>query len=140
LLGVGQDVEHNLVGGLQVSLFDVTSPGDPRHLDSVVREHTPNETPIDPHAFLYWADDGIAVIPIDSWNYHQSGAALVLRVGDDQLTVLGTIRNPALAQDGYESGIERTLVIGDDLWTMSTAGLQVSGLHSLDREAWVPFR
>ena len=140
LLGVGQDVSGNEVRGLQVSLFDVSSPDDPRRLDHVTREHTPSETPIDPHAFLYWAAAGIAVLPIDSWNGAQSGAALVLRVTSGKLTVLGTIHNPGATNNGYETGIERTLVIGDQLWTMSSSGLRASGLHSLSREAWVPFK
>jgi hypothetical protein len=139
LLGVGQDVSGGMVRGLQVSLFDVDSPDDPQRLDNVTREHTPSESPIDPHEFLYWAADGIAVLPIDSWNYRQSGAALVLRVDRDTLTVLGTIHNPGGSSDGYDTGIERTLVLGDQLWTMSNSGLRASGLHSLDREAWVPF-
>jgi hypothetical protein len=109
-------------------------------LASVAREHTPSESPIDPHAFLYWAAEGIAVIPIDSWNYRQSGAALVVRVEGDKLAVLGTVRNPGGPSHGYDTGIERTMVIGDQLWTMSSSGLRVSGLHSLDRQAWVPFR
>jgi uncharacterized secreted protein with C-terminal beta-propeller domain len=140
LLGVGQDTSGGMVSGLQLSLFDVSAQDDPQRLDSLTREHTPNETPIDPHAFLYWATDRIAVVPIDSWNYRQSGAALVVRVDHNELTSLGTIRNPTVSNHGYPSGIERTLVIGDELWTMSSAGLQASGLHSLDREAWVPFR
>ncbi|MDT4917171.1 MAG: hypothetical protein QOI15_2277 [Pseudonocardiales bacterium] len=139
LLGVGQDVSGGLVSGLQISLFDVSSPDDPQRLDNVTREHTPSESPIDPHAFLYWATDRIAVVPIDSWNYRQSGAALVVRVDNEKLTVLGTIRNPVGSSNGYATGIERTLVIGDQLWTMSSSGLRVSDLHSLDREAWVPF-
>jgi uncharacterized secreted protein with C-terminal beta-propeller domain len=140
LLGVGQEVSGGVVRGLQVSLFDVSSPDDPQRLASVAREHTPSESPIDPHAFLYWAAEGIAVIPIDSWNYRQSGAALVVRVEGDTLAVLGTVRNPGGPSHGYDTGIERTMVIGDQLWTMSSSGLRVSGLHSLDRQAWVPFR
>jgi uncharacterized secreted protein with C-terminal beta-propeller domain len=139
LLGVGQDVTDGLVHGLQVSLFDVSSPDHPKLLAGVAREHTPSESPIDPHAFLYWAADGIAVIPIDSWNYRQSGAALVVKVDRDRLTVQGTIRNPGSAGNGYDTGIERTLVIGDQLWTMSGSGLRVSDLHTLDQRAWVPF-
>jgi uncharacterized secreted protein with C-terminal beta-propeller domain len=139
LLGVGENTSRGLVRGLQVSLFDINSPHDPKRLANVTREHTPSESPIDPHAFLYWAADGIAVIPIDSWNYRQSGAALVVRVAHDDLKVLGTIRNPGGSSNGYDSGIERTLVIGDQLWTMSNTGLRVSDLHSLDREAWVRF-
>jgi len=51
-----------------------------------------------------------------------------------------TIRNPAVATtDSYDTGIERTLVIGDDVWTMSSSGLLVSDLGSLHRRGWVPF-
>ncbi len=142
LLGVGEDVNaRGVVSGLQVSLFDVDSPAHPKRLDRVVQQHSPSETPIDPHAFLYWPASKLAVIPIDSWNQNQSGAALVVHVGTDDLTALGTIRNPAVSStDGYDTGIERTLVIGDDIWTMSSSGLQVSDMQTLSRRAWVPFQ
>ena len=140
LLGVGQDVDRRqLVSGLQVSLFDVADPAKPSRLDNVVRRHTPSESPLDPHAFLWWPATHTAVIPIDSWNPGQSGAALVVRVGTDHLTVQGTVRNPAVSTEGYDAGISRTLVIGDDLWTMSSSGLLVSSLQTLDRQGWVAF-
>jgi hypothetical protein len=141
LLGVGESVNRDgIVDGLQVSLFDVSSPADPKRLDRVTQQHSPSETPIDPHAFLYWPARNLAVIPIDSWNAQQSGAALVVRVGAQALTVVGTVRNPAVSTtDSYATGIERTMVIGDELWTMSSSGLQVSDLQSLERRAWVPF-
>jgi uncharacterized secreted protein with C-terminal beta-propeller domain len=141
LLGVGESVnDESIVTGLQVSLFDVSNAAAPRRLDRVVRAHTPSETPLDPHAFLYWPATGEAIMPIDSWNWTQSGAVLVLHVGTDKLSVVGTIRNPAVSSvNGYDSGIDRTLVIGTDIWTMSSAGLQVSDLRSLARQAWIPF-
>jgi hypothetical protein len=89
---------------------------------------------------MYWPATGTAVLPIDSWNPDQSGAALVVHVGNDALHVQGTIRNPAVSStDSYDTGIERTLVIGDDIWTMSSSGLQASDLHTLAKQAWVPF-
>jgi hypothetical protein len=141
LLGVGESVSPSgIVDGLQVSLFDVDTPAHPTRLDHVTKQHTPSETPIDPHAFLYWPDRKLAVIPIDSWNANQSGAALVVHVDGDDLSVVGTIRNPAVSSaDSYDTGIERTMVIGNDIWTMSSAGLQVSDIGSLDQRAWVPF-
>jgi uncharacterized secreted protein with C-terminal beta-propeller domain len=141
LLGVGQDVDgQERVTGLQVSLFDVSNANRPTRLDVIVRKHTPSETPLDPHAFLYWPATRTAVIPIDSWEPRQSGAALVVRVNGDGLTVAGTIRNPAVATtDSYDTGIERTLVIGGDVWTMSSSGLLVSDLDSLDRRGWIAF-
>jgi uncharacterized secreted protein with C-terminal beta-propeller domain len=142
LLGVGESVnDQQIVTGLQVSLFDVDSPAHPSRIARITRSHTPSESPIDPHAFLFWPATGTAVVPVNSWNAEQSGAALVLHVGKNSLAVQGTIRNPAVATVGsYDTGIERTLVIGDDLWTMSSSGLQASDLHSLAKRAWVPFQ
>ena len=119
--------------------FDVSDPAKPSRLDNLVRRHAPSESAIDPHAFLYWPATRTAVIPIDSWNPGQSGAALVVRVDADNLSVLGTLRNPALSTEGYDTGIERTLVIGHDIWTMSSSGLLVSDLQSLARRGWVAF-
>jgi Secreted protein containing C-terminal beta-propeller domain distantly related to WD-40 repeats len=136
LLGVGEDVnDQQRVTGLQVSLFDVHDPAHPTRLARVVRTNTPSETPIDPHAFLYWPATGTAVVPIDSWNESGSGVALVLHVGTAGLRVEGTIDNP-----GSSAGsIERTLVIGDELWTLSPSGLQANDLATLHRAAWLPF-
>jgi uncharacterized secreted protein with C-terminal beta-propeller domain len=141
LLGVGEDVNVNgIVSGLQVSLFDVSTPAHPKRLARVSRNNTPSETPIDPHAFLYWPATGTAVVPIDSWNAGQSGAALVLQVGPDELRTVGLIHNPGSSSiDGADGGIERTLVIGGDIWTLSAAGLQASDLHTLARQAWIAF-
>jgi hypothetical protein len=142
LLGVGQSVNsQQIVTGLQVSLFDVDSPAHPSRIARITRNHTPSETPIDPHAFLFWPATGTAVVPVNSWEPDQSGAAVVLHVDKDALHVQGSIRNPAVATVGsYDTGIERTLVIGDDLWTMSSSGLQASDLHTLAKQAWVPFQ
>jgi uncharacterized secreted protein with C-terminal beta-propeller domain len=41
--------------------------------------------------------------------------------------------------DGYDERIQRTLVIGDQLWTMSPAGLQANDLATLDRTTAVAF-
>jgi uncharacterized secreted protein with C-terminal beta-propeller domain len=141
LLGIGESVNsRGIVDGLQVSLFDVDSPQHPTRLSRVTQKHTPSETPIDPHAFLYWPARRLAVIPIDSWNERQSGAALAVHVDGNHLSVVGTIRNPSVSTaDSYDTGIERTLVIGNDIWTMSSSGLQVSDLGSLEKRAWVPF-
>jgi uncharacterized secreted protein with C-terminal beta-propeller domain len=141
LLGVGETVDgYREQSGLQVSLFDVASPERPKLLDRLRQHHRGSAAQYDPHAFLYWPASRIAVLPISSWNADASGAALVVHVGTDHLSVVGTIRNPAVSStDSYDTGIERTLVIRNRLWTMSSAGLRVSDLHTLDRQAWVPF-
>jgi uncharacterized secreted protein with C-terminal beta-propeller domain len=141
LLGVGESVNSaGIVDGLQISLFDSTSPQHPKRIGRITRPNTPSESPIDPHAFLYWAPANLAVVPINSWNGNESGAALVVRVGPIGVHTMGTIRNPAESTtNNYDSGISRTLVIGSDIWTMSSSGLRVSDLNTLERRAWVPF-
>jgi hypothetical protein len=49
-------------------------------------------------------------------------------VTDAGLTPVGTIR-----QD-----VQRSLVIGDTLWTLSGDGMRASGLSTMDQLAWVP--
>jgi hypothetical protein len=74
--------------------------------------------------------------PVSAW---PASAALVLRVGDHSLTKLGMIRQPAVP--GWPGGgqIQRSLVIGNALWTLSDAGLQANDLTTLAPVAWVPF-
>jgi hypothetical protein len=56
------------------------------------------------------------------------GNAVALRVTDAGLTPVGTIR-----QD-----VQRSLVVGDTLWTLSGDGMRASGLSTMDQLAWVP--
>jgi hypothetical protein len=39
----------------------------------------------------------------------------------------------------YASNILRSLVIDQTLWTVSSNGVMVTGIGSLDREAWIRF-
>lgn len=141
LLGVGQSVDaQQRVAGLQVALFDVGDPAHPRRLSLVTRANTASETAMQPHAFLYWPATGTAVVPINSWEPAESGAALVVRRTGDELRTQGLIRNPLVSTVSTgDPGIQRSFVIGDDVWTLSASGLAVSGLQSLDRVAWIPF-
>jgi hypothetical protein len=49
------------------------------------------------------------------------------------------ITQPAVP--GWPGGgqIQRSLIIGDTLWTLSQAGLKANDLSTLAPEAWVPF-
>ncbi|MDT4945454.1 MAG: hypothetical protein QOH14_2187 [Pseudonocardiales bacterium] len=141
LVGVGQEANaQGRVAGMQVSLFDVSKPAAPRRLAHVVRGDAPGEQRLDPHAFLYWPSSGLLVVPIQSWQAAESGKVLVIKIRGDGLDTVGTISNPAMAGTGYPGpGIERSLVIAGDIWTLSDAGLRVSDQTSLARQAWIPF-
>ena len=141
LIGVGQEATaQGTVGGLQVSLFDVTSPNHPVRTGHVVRSDAPGEDTLDPHAFLYWQPTGLVAVPIQSWQESQSGKVLVLKVSGATLTTVGLVANPAstsLPDDGL--GIQRSLLVHGNLWTVSGSGVRVSDPSTLAQLSWVVF-
>jgi hypothetical protein len=128
LLGVGQTSDPNTGRnhGLAVSLFDVSDPTRPARLsrfELLGAGHSIAE--FDPHAFLYWPANGLAVVPI------QRGV-VALRVTDRTVTRTGQIP-PRSGQ------LTRSLVVGTTLWTLATDGLAAADLTSLTPLAWLPF-
>ena len=113
--------------GAQISLFDVT--GSPRRLS---RLHLPKvydtQVEYDQHAFLHWPATGLTVLP-DS-----DGKALVLTVKDDAITRTGAVKHPGNAH------IQRSLVIGDTLWTVSAEGAKVDDAATLAQRSWIRWK
>ncbi|SNT02996.1 Secreted protein containing C-terminal beta-propeller domain [Streptosporangium subroseum] len=148
LIGVGQEAsEKGRTLGTQVSLFDVSDPANPRRLSQMFQKDSGSEAEWDPHAFLYWAKTGMAVLPLSTWTGAEqtNGAALVLKIDDSAVTRTGTVVHPkpkpAPGADfvTYDPGIRRSIVIGDSLWTVSDLGLKVSDMNGLADQAWIPF-
>lgn len=140
LIGVGQDANaQGTVAGLQVSLFDVGNGAAPKRTGHVVLPGVLDEASLDPHQFLYWAPTGLIAVPTQSWNGAASGRVLVLTLHGMTLGKVGLVTNPRgpAADDGL--GIQRSLIVDGDLWTVSGGGLQVSDPTTLSRIAWVPF-
>jgi hypothetical protein len=140
LIGIGQEATaQGRRLGMQVSLFDVSNPSHPQRLAHLVKTDLQSGAEWDPHAFLYWPQSGTAVLPVNSWtNGTFSAAAMVLTVADSQVIVRGTVTQPTAPGFDGEAGIARSLVIGEDLWTVSDDGLLVSDLATLARQAWIP--
>jgi len=147
LIGIGQDADaegHKL--GTQVSLFDVSDLAAPARLATYALAGSRSGAEFDPHAFLYWAADRLVVVPIATYGpvtgtapdmqIPQAGA-LVLRVTDSGITRAGFISQPESSV--YGSAIERSLVIGQTLWTVSPTGVLASDLSTLQEQAWLPF-
>ncbi|MEU7480625.1 beta-propeller domain-containing protein [Lentzea sp. NPDC042327] len=137
LIGVGQEAtEQGRTTGTQVSLFDVRNPAAPQRLAQFHLPDSSSEAQYDPHAFLFWPQDGTLVVPVTTYRSAQNATSVVLRVDGDQLRDTGRITEPQTQQYG---GARRTIVIGDQLWSVSAAGVQVVARNGLAQQAWLPF-
>ena len=159
LIGIGRQADAmGHVGGTQVSLFDVSDVAAPRRLATFALAGAISSAEFDPHAFLYWPASHLMVVPLQvtgpvagapatpggvaqSPDGLQPGA-LVLRIDDSGITETGFITQPDTASTTGYTGytpIERSLIIGQTLWTISTAGAMASDITTLRQQAWVPF-
>ncbi|TDC87708.1 beta-propeller domain-containing protein [Actinomadura sp. 7K507] len=130
LLGVGQDADRSgRTKGLQVSLFDVSGER-PRRIDNYTLPEATSQAEFEPHAFLYWPDSGLTVIPVND----PGAEALALKVTGSSITETGTVTHP-----GDGNGIRRSLIIGDTLWTFSGKGARATNAATLENTAWLPF-
>ncbi|WP_436496732.1 beta-propeller domain-containing protein [Actinokineospora sp. HUAS TT18] len=139
LLGVGQDAtDQGRVTGTQVSLFDI-SGGQAKVVTQFQLKGASSEVENDPHAFLYWAEKGLLVVPVvDAFGGRSVPGALVLRLNGDSLTEAGRLSHPSGGDYGSNQ-IRRSLVAGGALWTVSGGGMMVTDLGGLNQLAWVPF-
>jgi hypothetical protein len=157
LLGIGQEAtDQGRTQGTQVSLFDVTDPAAPSRLAQYHVRFGHSAAEFDPHAFLYWPASRLLVVPVitaPAWDARvapgsgpaekptgsapESGA-LVLRVADTGFTRLGLLSHP-VSNGAYRAAIQRSLVIGDTLWTVSTTGVAAHDVTSLGQVVWIAF-
>jgi hypothetical protein len=163
LIGVGQDANtQGQTTGTQISLFDVSDLAAPVRLATYDLQFGHSEAEFDPHAFLYWPASRLLVIPVQvafavtpeppqpgspaqggpvqsSVIYSPTSEAVVLHVGDQGFTELGTITHPITPGYAVGAQIRRSLIIGSALWTLSDAGLKANDSTTLTPMAWVPF-
>jgi hypothetical protein len=133
LVGIGQAAtDRGQVQGTQLSLFDVTDPAHPARLDQRSLPYTRSEAEFDPHAFLYWSDLNLVVIPI------VEQGAVVFQVDGDSLVRLGSVAKPRYPYD-YSDVVRRSLIVDGLLWTLSERGLVASDPTTLSQQAEVTF-
>jgi uncharacterized secreted protein with C-terminal beta-propeller domain len=138
VIGIGQDVNSRVqASGTQVSLFDVSQVDNPSRLAVYQIPGGRSNAEYDPHAFLYWPATGLLVVPLDSVYYSgdvvgsQAMGVLVLRISGGSIERLGFLSQPVPEQ------IQRSLVIGQTLWTVSNQGLMGWDITTLEPTAWV---
>ncbi|MCE7001743.1 beta-propeller domain-containing protein [Kibdelosporangium philippinense] len=142
VLGVGQEAtDQGRRLGAQVSLFDVNNPAAPNRLAQQQIDGGSSEVEYDPHAFLYWPERNLVVVPVMSnkqggireGEWQTLNYALVLRLDGNALVEVGRVSHPT-------GMIRRSIVIGDELWTVSDGGFMASALDGLGQRGWVPLR
>ena len=90
VLGVGSDADaEGRVTGAKVSLFDVSDLAAPREVAVWTAPDGWNDIGWDHRAFLWWAPENLAVIPVTVWN--DWSGAVVLRVDDGTVTEVGRV-------------------------------------------------
>ena len=156
VLGVGQDAdEEGRTQGLQLSLFDVSDLSDPQRIHQVTLQDAYTEAEWDHHAFLHWPATGLTVIPYQSWTWDDStqiekvdNGALAYAVdrsaGFNELGRLTHLpdedadsRSPQYSDVAWRAAIQRSVVIGDAVYTISDLGVLASDLTTLDDEGWL---
>ncbi|MEM7247593.1 MAG: beta-propeller domain-containing protein [Acidobacteriota bacterium] len=146
LLGIGQEIEPDTlqVLGMQVSLFDVSTVGEPRLQDRLVIDSV-SEAQWEPHAFNYHAPVGTLAIPrVTYWEINglgeveraaQTGIAAIEVDLFDGLQPLGTLLTPQLSDhQDYDYGCHlarRSVFIEDYLYAVGQSGVSVSQLDDV---------
>ncbi len=145
LLGVGQDATATgQTTGTQLSLFDVSDLARPQRLQQVSIPGASSAAEYDHHAFLYWPDTGLAVLPVQSYGGDCIGptdaivpcpggefttgpftGAIGFHVATDGIDEVGRVAH----EDG--STLTRSVVVGDALYTLSDTSLVASDLATL---------
>lgn len=145
LIGIGKEVTDNgaqgiTVQGLKISLFDVTDPANPKETAMLKLGGPGSDTPIlyDYKAFLLINDKNSMVIPVSltkpgSNNYMPDfQGAIVFNLAKDKITELGRVFHTLQDKTtGYDVQIQRSLFIGDYLYTKSQTALGINKLDNL---------
>ena len=94
VIGAGSDADEQpgQVTGSTVSLFDVNDLENPLEVSTWIGPDSWNNVGWDTRAFLWWAPENLAVVPIQTWdNGEQWAGVVVLEVKDGAITEVGRI-------------------------------------------------
>ncbi len=148
LLGIGQEAsDQGRRLGTQLSLFDVGDPAAPAKLAGAVLPQASSTAEDDHHAFLFWPAAGLAVAPVASHGMGEilplgepgaSGTGFVgvvaFKVGDRSVAEQARITHPG------STPIDRSLVVGPRLLTVSRVGIATNDLTTLADAGFLAFR
>ena len=142
LLGIGQDAtREGRRLGTQLSLFDVSDLAKPVRIQrATLGSDSGSDVEYDHHAFLYWAPEKLAVIPVYMYEGEMSApfqGAIGFHVERTGIDEAG--RTEHRDSGGYASPVMRSLVVRGRLFTVSGSGVQLNDLGTLKEQASVQF-
>ena len=133
LLGIGQDVDANgEPTGTQLSLFDVSNLAHPTQLSHLSLGQGWSQAESSSHAFLFWPPTSLVVVP---FNQTAVGVKVSRAAGIQQL---GTITQQT-GSTAVLPGIDRSVVVGGSVLTVSSAGIESSSLSALVNQSFLAF-
>ena len=154
ILGVGYDgTEEGQLTTLQLSLFDVSDLKAPKRVQQAALGEAFgwSEAVFDHKAFLYWGKSKLAVVPMESYSWDENtmtetqfaGAVGYTIDAQDGIVPVGQIDHSTEPQNPDEyywmPSIRRSMVIGDQILTLSDVGLKASLIGDLSEASWVEF-
>ncbi len=139
LIGIGQDTKtiggRTTTNGVKISLFDVSNVARPREVDNLVLggAQSSSEALYNHKAVLFSKEKNLLVIPFQEYNYEKPNeqfmGAVVLSINEKDISLRGKITHED--NKTWESAINRSLYIGEYLYTLSQKFLQSNALDSL---------
>ncbi|CAN8076359.1 unnamed protein product [Agarophyton chilense] len=138
ILGVGQDATlDGRTTGAKVTLFDVSDKTNPTELSSWTLQGSSTAAQWDHRAFLYWAPESVAVLPVSAYlSSNRFIGSVVLDVSESEIKERGRITHETLSSSRYTPSIERNLVLGGEhLWSLSSKQIQVNNIKDLSKES-----
>jgi hypothetical protein len=124
ILGIGQEAtEEGVTTGTKAALYDVEDLDDPKVVSTWSPGSGRSSAEWDHHAFLWWPPEGIAVLPIRDWK-NDKAEAVLLKIENGDLEEFGRITHsergsPPDAKPEFMIPIERSLIVGGEIWTYS---------------------
>jgi uncharacterized secreted protein with C-terminal beta-propeller domain len=140
LLGVGQGVDAHLRPlGAQVSVFDVRRPARPVLRSRVLLAGGWSLAETDHHSLLWWAPSRLLVIPAVVYSGQFAGS-IAYRVTDrGTLREVARVQAPRSAGRCCDAGVQRSVVVGRLLYSVTERGLITNRTDRLTQQAWHPF-
>lgn len=148
LLGIGQDADERTgqTKGLQVSMFDISDLSAPRQTQVITWPDSYTPVEHEHRAFLHWPATGQVFLPVTRWAAWEDGqdepgpedhfAGVTVLDVDERGMAEGPSVSTSPDERSWGEGPLRTLVVGDDLWTLDRQGMARFDLATMEG-GWV---